>query len=399
MEEHTLQTPTRRFQMFIILGLLSAFGPFSIDMYLPAFPQMKAQFAASSSVIQLSLTLFLIGLGIGQLIIGPISDKFGRRKMLLAGLFLYTFASFMCAILPSIHWFIGLRFLQGIGGAAGIVISMAIIRDLYRKHEMTKMLALVTIITGMGPILAPILGAVLISHFTWKSIFVLLTLFGLLMFVVVQRFLPETLRAENRSTDHLSQLTDVYKRLFQDRSYLSYVLPQSFVYSGLFAYISASSFVFQHDFSLSAQTYSLLFGLNGAALILFSQFASFLSKKYSEALIYKLSIVLSFVNALTLILFIFIHVAVQWIILCLVLIIGSMSAMRTVGTTLAMQDQAKSAGSAAALSSFIGLLLGAIAAPLTGLGPNETVSMGLVIFATSVFSILMFIFMPAKKLR
>src|SRR3954447_9496408 len=273
---------SKRLKLAAILGTLAAFAPLSIDMYLPALPHIAEELNTTQSFVQLSLTLFMLGLALGQLLVGPLSDVRGRRTPLLIGLAIYSVASLLCAFSPSIWFFIALRFIQGLSGAAGIVLSRAIVRDIYSGLEMTKFFSLLSLVNGIAPILAPVLGAFVLLFAPWKVVFIILSLIGVVMFLLVLFNLPESLPVESRSVGGLVQTTRTFKQLILDRSFIGFALSQALVSAVLFAYISGSSFVLQNVYGTSPLVYSLIFGLNGVGIATASQITGRLVDRISE---------------------------------------------------------------------------------------------------------------------
>lgn len=210
-----------RVWLILILGSLTAFGPLSMDMYLPALPEIGSALGTSTSLVQMSLTACLLGLGLGQIVFGPYSDVHGRRKPLLFTLIGYALASFLSAFSPNIYVFIILRFIQGFTGAAGIVIARASARDMYSGKELTKFVALLSLVNGAAPILAPIFGGFILQFIPWQGIFHVLGLIGLLMLVGVFFGLPETLHHEKRSTGGIFGVVKTFGKLMRDRTFLS----------------------------------------------------------------------------------------------------------------------------------------------------------------------------------
>lgn len=261
----------------LILGLLTAFGPLSIDMYLPALPGIAKDFAVPLSSVQLSLASFLVGIALGQIFYGPITDRYGRKKPLYVGLLIYALASFACASTFDVNGLILYRFLQALGACAGMVITRAMVRDLYRPHESAKVFSLLMLIMGVAPILAPVMGGVLTSFFGWRSIFWGLTFISVLAIFCVHRFLPET-----HNPDVKYGLKDIlrnYIGIFKDKNFIGYTLSMSLVYSGMFAYITGSSFVFISHYGLTPSQYAWVFGINAFGLIAFSQINGHILRK------------------------------------------------------------------------------------------------------------------------
>ena len=214
------QKPLSKVWIVLLLGSLTAFGPLSMDMYLPALPIVAVDLQTSTSLAQLSLTACLLGLAFGQLIFGPLSDIRGRRKPLVATLSVYAIASVLCAFSSDIWVFIALRFVQGLTGAAGIVIARASARDMYSGKDLTKFIALLALVNGAAPILAPISGGFILNFASWNAVFIILGLIGLLMFLAVLFFLPETLPEENRSEGSILAVVKTFGKLLKDRAFM-----------------------------------------------------------------------------------------------------------------------------------------------------------------------------------
>ncbi|MDT7797618.1 MAG: transporter, family, multidrug resistance protein [Actinomycetota bacterium] len=236
--------PTRRAQLkfVLILGGLSAFGPLSIDMYLPALPQMAGDLHAADTTVQLTLSAFIVGLALGQLVLGPLSDALGRRGPLLVGLVLYVLGSVLCAVSPDAWLLVAARGIQSLGAAAGIVIARAAVRDLFSGTAMTKFFSTLMLVSGLAPILAPLIGGQLLNWTSWRGVFVVLTVFGALLLAVVAFALPEPLPADRRSPARLGRVMKTYGRLAVDRTFAGYALASGLLFASMFAYISGSSF-------------------------------------------------------------------------------------------------------------------------------------------------------------
>src|SRR3954454_8364229 len=278
----SMRLDSKRLKLAAILGTLAAFAPLSIDMYLPALPHIAKELGTTQSFVQLSLTFFMLGLALGQLLIGPLSDVRGRRTPLLIGLALYSVASLLCAFSPTIWIFIVLRFIQGLSGAAGIVLSRAIVRDICSGLELTKFFSLLALVNGLAPILAPVLGAFVLLFAPWKGVFIILSLIGVVMFLLVLFSLPETLPVDSRSAGGIKQTAKTFKQLFLDRSFIGIALSLALVSAVLFAYISGSSFVLQNVYGTSPLVYSLIFAINGIGIGVASQVTGKLAGRISE---------------------------------------------------------------------------------------------------------------------
>lgn len=260
-------------RLVLILGALTAFASLSIDMYLPSFPALEKDLRASSSAVQFSLAAFFIGMALGQALYGPVADRFGRKRPLYVGISLYVLASVGCAMAPNIETLIALRFVQAVGGCAGIVIARAMVRDLFDREASARVFSLLTLVLGVAPILAPLAGGYVLKFFGWRAIFGILVAFGVACLIAAATSLRETLPAEARS-QHLHPIRGalrVYGQLLADRRFNGYAFAGGIAQAGMFAYISGSPFVFIKLYGVPEQTYGLLFGLNAFGLIAASQ--------------------------------------------------------------------------------------------------------------------------------
>jgi DHA1 family bicyclomycin/chloramphenicol resistance-like MFS transporter len=267
-------------RLTLILGCLAAFGPLSIDMYLPSLPTLAQEFRADTAAAQLTLSIFFIGLAFGQALYGPIADRYGRRMPLLVGCTLYMLASIACALAPSIEGLAALRLAQALGGCAGMVISRSVVRDLFDEHDSARMYSFLMLVMGIAPISAPLVGGQLLALFGWRSIFWLLGGFGLCCVALVGFGLPESLPADRRNRAGVARALGVYWRLLADRRFLGYALAGGFISAGMFAYISGSPFVVIELYGISPQHYGWIFGANAFGLILASQLNRWLLARY-----------------------------------------------------------------------------------------------------------------------
>lgn len=256
--------------LIVLLGGLVAFGPMSIDMYLPGLPAIAADLAASAEAVQSTLSAFLLGFAVGMLLYGPLSDRFGRRPVLLAGIGSYVVASALCAAASEINLLIGLRFLQALGGGAASVLGRAIVRDLYEGNEAARVLSLTNVVMMVAPLVAPLIGAELLAWGSWRLIFVVLTLFGAACFAVVGLGLGETHPPERRLSPSLGAAFRAYTVVLGSRASVGYILCGALSFAGMFAYIVASPFVYIEFFGVSPRQYGYLFGLNIVGAIIAS---------------------------------------------------------------------------------------------------------------------------------
>lgn len=275
-----------RRRLILLLGALSALGPLSIDMYLPAFPAIQASLHTSAAQVQLSLATFFIGLSLGQLVYGPLADQKGRKGPLLIGLSIYMVASLGAAIAPNIETLIACRLLQALGGCAGMVITRAITRDLFSTGESAKIFSQLMLVMGLAPILAPTLGNWVNQALGWRGIFGVLAGFSALMLLLVARFLPET-KTRPAAPWKLQDTLKGYQGLLQDRSFMGYTLTGSCLQAGMFAYITGSPFVLMNLFGLSEHHYTWVFAANAAAMIFTAQLNGWLLRTRSFEQILK----------------------------------------------------------------------------------------------------------------
>lgn len=276
-------------RMVFTLAAVIAIGPLSIDMYLPSLPAMQAHFGADTASTQLTLSAYFFGLALGQLIYGPITDRLGRKRPLLFGLGLYALVSLGCALAPSMDSLILLRFLQALGGCAGMVITRAMVRDCFPPQEMARVLSTLVLIMGVAPILAPLVGAQIYILMGWSAIFIVMAVFSLLCFAAIAWGIPETSRSRSGALS-FSGILASYVRLLGHRRFMGYALAGGVAQSGMFAYISASSFVFIEVYGLSPSHFGWLFGLNAFGLISAAQVNSFMLRRYRAERVLRMAL-------------------------------------------------------------------------------------------------------------
>jgi DHA1 family bicyclomycin/chloramphenicol resistance-like MFS transporter len=268
------RTPQRvptGWRMVVVVGGLSVFGPLCIDMYLPGFPNIGRDLQASASEVQLTLTACMIGIAVGQLLIGPLSDRLGRRPPLLAGLAAFVASSVACGFAPNIYALTGFRLIQGIGGAAGIVIARSIVRDLHSGVALVRFFSTLMLVTGLGPVLAPQIGSWTLSITSWRGIFLILAGFGATLLLVAWWRVPETWPRNRRLSGSLWSVLGPMVSVGRDRVFLGYALACGLGMGGMFAYVAGSSFVLQNVYGLSPDIYGVVFALNAAGFIIGAQ--------------------------------------------------------------------------------------------------------------------------------
>ncbi|MFF8956838.1 multidrug effflux MFS transporter [Streptomyces sp. NPDC014894] len=360
----------------LVLGGLTALPPLSMDMYLPALPAVTESLSAPAATIQLTLTACLMGMALGQLVVGPMSDKWGRRRPLLIGMAVYVVATLICAFAPTAELLIGFRLLQGLAGAAGIVIARAVVRDLYDGVEMARFFSTLMLISGVAPVIAPVIGGQVLRLTDWRGIFVVLAAVGLLLTVVVVKWLPETLPPERRQGGGVGAALRTMRGLLADRAFTGYMLTGGFAFATLFAYIAASPFVVQEIHGASPQTFSLLFGVNSIGLVIVGQInGKLLVGRVSLDKVLGLGLTVIALAALALLLMtlgVFGDVGLFGIAAGLFVLMAAMGLGLPNTNALALTRAAHAAGSASALLGTSSFLIGAVASPLVGVAGEDT---------------------------
>ncbi|HEV7753711.1 MAG TPA: multidrug effflux MFS transporter [Baekduia sp.] len=380
-----------------VLGSLSAFGPLSIDMYLPALPAMADDLHAAPSLVQLTLTACLLGLAAGQLIGGPISDARGRRGPLLAGLAVYVAASALCALAPSVGVLIAMRFVQGAAGAFGIVIGRAVVRDLHEGREAARLFAALILVNGVAPILAPVIGAGILHVTSWRGVFAVLALIGAVLLVVVAAVLGETLPAADRHPGGLRETLRTFRELLGDRGFVGCVLSAGLAFAAMFAYISGSPFVLQDIYGASPAVFAVLFGINGLGIVLAGRLSSRLSERHDPAVLLRAGLTATAAGGVGLLLAILTGAGLAGVLPALFVTVASIGIIVPNAAALALSGHRSRAGSASGLLGLAQFALGALAAPLVGLaGEGTAVPMGIVIAVLGVSALGTFVLFVAR---
>ncbi|MEB6550801.1 multidrug effflux MFS transporter [Heyndrickxia sporothermodurans] len=379
----------KRIQLALLLGSLGLLGPFTIDTYLPSFPTIVEDFDTTASLVQISLTACLLGLGLGQLFIGPLSDVKGRRKPLLFFLCLYLLASILCSFAPNIYFLIIARFIQGFSAAGGLVVSRAVVRDLFSGKELTKFFTLMVLVGNLGPIIAPVAGGIILSFTKWNGVFIVLACIGAILIFTVSLKLKESLPVEKRVPSNLPQLMGNFGSLFKDREFMGYAFTQGFTTAGIFAYVSGIPFVYQNIYHVTPQQFSLLFGVNGLALIIGSQSVGRFTYTIPERTFLKIGLAISNVSGLFLLIALLLKTPLIAVAIPIFFFVLSISIIGTTSFTLAIESQGHIAGSASALLGLLPFVLGSLSAPLVGIAGSYTgIPMGVTIFGSSLLAFL-----------
>jgi MFS transporter, DHA1 family, multidrug resistance protein len=381
-----------RLALAFLLSMLGMLGPFNIDMYLPSFPQIADDLGVRASLVQLSLTACLIGLAVGQIVIGPISDAKGRRRPLLVSIFLFALSSLLCALAPNITTFVAARFLQGFTASAGIVLSRAVVRDVFTGRELTKFFALLMVINSTAPMIAPMAGgAILLLPFaSWNTIFYFLGILGLVIVVVMSFKLKETLPPEKRTPGSIKHSVRTMGSLFKDRSFIGYALTVGFIHGGSFAYVAGTPFVYQGIYNVSPQAFSILFGINGLAIITGSFIIGRFSALFHERRLLKIAVITAVSATSILLMMTIFRGPLMSLVIPIFIYMTTMGMILTSSFTLAMKNQGHRAGSASAVLGLLPLTLGSIVSPLVGINETTAVPMGAALFVTSALGAIAF---------
>ncbi|MGA2013701.1 MAG: multidrug effflux MFS transporter [Solirubrobacteraceae bacterium] len=372
-------------RLLAVLGALSAFGPLSTDMYLPGLPSMARDLGVSASTVQLTLSGCLIGLAIGQLITGPLSDALGRKRPLLAGLAAYASASVLCALSPGIGLLVTLRFVQGLAGAAGIAIARAIVRDRSGGVAAARAYAVLMVVTGLGPIVAPVAGGLLLHVTDWRGIFVTLAAIGVLLLVLTAAMIPETLAVSARHQGGLRTTRAAIAVLLRDRRYLGATGALALSFGALMSYIAASPFVLEHIHRLSAQAFSIVFAVNGGAILIARQIGAGQVQRVGPERVLRTGIAVQVAGTCGVLIVTLAGAGLAPLLVCLFIAAGSVGMIAPMATALGMQDHAAQAGSASGVMGFAQFALGSAVAPLVGVaGPGSALPMAITMPSMSI---------------
>jgi len=380
VEPAVVQRSTLRYAL--VLGTLNALGALGIDMYLPAFPLIAHSLGVSVGRVQLSLVSYFVALALGQVFYGPLSDRYGRRTPLLVGLTLFTLASIGSALTTDINMLIGMRFLQGIGACAGSVISRAVVRDLRSGEEAARLFASMLLVLGVSPILAPLMGSLITEVFPWQTMFWLLAFLGMLAFASVWFLLDESHPTHRRTDGGIGQALRTYGRLLADPRYMLPVLSGALSQAVVFAYLSASPFIYITLHHVAPPVYSMLFALNAIALIGLAQANVVLLRRFGARRLVRFAATLQTVSALVLLTAVIMHFDILLLVCaCFFVCVGMQGLIGPTSSMLTLEPYPQIAGAASALSGMIGFACAAISGTLvsahfngTGLPSSEVVA-------------------------
>ena len=377
---------------------MTAIMPLAVDMYLPSLPSLAQSLAADPASVQLTLSTFFVGVALGQLLHGPLSDRFGRRPLMLIGLVLYVLASIGCALATSVEALIGLRFLQAIGACAGMVISLAVIRDSFAPTEGARMISRMMLIHGAAPILAPLIGGLLLGLFGWRAIFWFLGLYGVLCVAGVTVFLPETRPAHTKGPTGVISALKGFASVLSHRRFVGYALTRAFASAGMFSYIAGSPFVFITLHGVSPQHFGFLFGLNAFGLIAASQINVRLLRRHKSERILRTTVVVMALSGVLLVTAASLPLSLGIagfiaLLLPLFFCVACNGLINPNATALAMAPFGDRAGTASALIGALTFLIAGIAsAVVSALHGESALPMALTIAAVELLSLLCYVF-------
>ncbi|HWU58991.1 MAG TPA: multidrug effflux MFS transporter [Microbacteriaceae bacterium] len=388
----------QRMSYILVLGALTALGPFTMDMYLPAMPQLETEFGVSAAVIQLTLTATTVGFGLGQLLVGPWSDKVGRRLPLLLATAIHIAACMGAALAPNVEILGVFRALQGIGAAAGGVVAMAMVRDLFGGRPLVRMLSRLALVNGLAPVLAPVVGSQLLLFMPWRGIFWVLAVYGAFVLGCVAVWIVETLPKARRTDAGHSTMRQRYRALFTDRAYVGIIVVGAMNFSGLFAYLSSSSFVFQAVYKFDAQQYGLLFAVNSVGIIIGVQASARITKYAGPQWILAVSTAVMLVSAVAIVVLTESGAGMWGVVIPLWFFICAAGFGFPCVQVLALNGHAHEAGTAASLLGALQFGLAGLISPIVGLlGVSSAAPMGAVMIGTSVVSVLALWFIVRPK--
>lgn len=385
--------------LIILLGILAAIGPFTIDMYLPGFQRIAEDFSTHEHKVAYTLTSYFIGIAIGQIFYGPIIDKYGRKKPLLIGLGIYLISALAISFSSSIEMMIALRFMQALGGCVGMVASTAIITDVYEVDYRARAFSLIMLVMGVAPLIAPAAGSFFIEHLNWNYIFYFLAAFSGLVMLMIYFFLPETAKYMHSNKLIPKKIAVEYFGILKNRTFLYYTLASSIALSILFAYISSASFIFLSYFKLDKTTFSILFAINASALISGTYINGWLTRKYNYLKIGNIAtIALLIISFMVLgINIAFPNLPYQAIVACLFSILFTIGFINPNALAASMAPFSENSGAASALGGAIRMGAGAFVAGLVAtFSSDDTFMMFLLISILSVFTVLFYFILPRR---
>ena len=403
-------TRGERTRLALVLGALSAFPALTIDLYLPGMPRMAADLGTSPGFVQLTVTLFVIGLAVGQLVVGSMSDANGRRGLLLAGLGCYVVGSLCCLVAPTAPALLAARIVQSLGAAAATVLSRAIVRDRFEGAAMTRFLATLMLVNGVATVVGPLVGAQLIALAGWRSVFAFLAVVGTVLLIVVAASVPETLAPQLRRPSGVRAVAGSFATVGRDRDYLLFVLAGAFMFAAMFAYITASSFVLQDSSGLTPTLYSVVFATNAVGIVLAGQTNSLLlgrtvlGRVMRETVLLRASLVVAVVGGIGVLVAVEADLPLGVLLACLFVVVAMLGPVLANATSLALAPHAGSAGTAASLLGVLQYVVaGVTASTMSATGGDSVTTLGpamaITIAATAATALLLVLRRPQATTR
>jgi DHA1 family bicyclomycin/chloramphenicol resistance-like MFS transporter len=367
----------------LALGGLSSFGPLALDLYLPALPQLTADLHATEAAGQLSLSVCMVGLALGQLFVGPLTDRLGRRVPLLVGVGLFAVTAGLCALAPSVEILLALRLLGGLAGGAGLVIARAMVRDLYEGDLAARMFALLMLVSNVAPVAAPLAGGLVLRFTDWRGVFVVLALVGLVLLGAALTQ-AETLPVERRRTGGLRVVGSVLREVVRDRRFLVPALVQGLGVCGMFVYIAMASFVLQGTYGLDAQGFAIVFGVNAVAIVAAGQLSALLVGRVGPRRLLAAGVVVALLAAVAMVVGVLASRSIWALLPPLLVLVSCTGMIMPNATALALADQGRAAGTASAVIGLLQFAFAAVVPPLASLGGVTPLVMAVTILATAV---------------
>lgn len=380
---------SRKIRLTILLGYLTALAPLATDMYLPALPSMNTEFNVGTSLIQMTLSATMIGMAVGQIFAGPISDRSGRKIPLVIGMTLFTLSSLGCMVASDIKFFLALRLIQGLTGAFGIVIARAIARDCTSGSELTKFFSLLMTVNGLAPILAPVIGGQILIFADWRGVFAVLAVIGLSLTIATIKFketLPTNLRVKNFASSFKN-----FGDLVHDKYFLGHCLLQCAWFAVFFSYIAGSSFLFQDIYHVTPQTYSLIFGGLSCSLVAAGVLPMKLAGKISELKMLGWAVCQALVGGILFMACVIMQASIELTILSLFVMVPMGSILGSTSFSLSMRNHGKEAGAASAFLGSLPMLAGGLMTPLVGIAGNQNaMPMAIIILVGEILGLIIF---------
>lgn len=387
-----------KFKLIIILAFMSSLAPLATDMYLPALSEVQKSFATSSFLAQLSLASFFIAFSLGQLIYGPVSDVYGRKKHLYIGVLVFILSSVACISFDSIYAFIFFRFTQALGGCVGVVIAIAIVNDKFNVKEAAGVFALMMVISSLAPMLAPTFGGIFLEYFSWQFIFGVLFVLGAILLLMIIFWLDESAKIDKTLSLNPKALWQNYKFILEDRRFRIYIFSAGFAMAAMFAYITGSAFVFTEHFGLSARDYGILFGINALGFTIFANINAKIVQKISPYQILPYGFLAMLTLAILLTISGFMELGFIYVEICTFLVIGSLGFIVPNTTTLAMARFKQKSGSASAVLGTVEFAIAGIISFVTGaLGANHPLPLAIVMASCVLIACIVYFSLRKKK--